>query len=200
MIAYIEGRLVDVWEKSCLVVTSGGVGYEIAAPANVLANLPRMGETVTFYTALVVREDARELYGFPTLAERRAFDILLSVSKVGARTALAILSLYRPDELRRIVDEGDVAALTRVSGIGQKTAQHIFLELKYKLGSLRGSSSASVSGAPPVFADALGAMKNLGYEEEECADLIRNILKSEPDLDAGDVIRRALKAMAKGKS
>ncbi len=94
---------------------------------------PDAGESVALYTSLVVREDAQQLFGFATFEERQVFEVLLTISKVGARTALAILSLYRPDDLRRIVLEEDVDALTRVSGIGKKTAQHVFLELKYKL-------------------------------------------------------------------
>lgn len=200
MIGYIEGRLAETFERSCLVVTAGGVGYEIYTPASVLENLPARGETVSFFVTLVVREDALELYGFPTLAERRVFEILIGISKVGARTALAVLSLYGPADLRRVVDEGDETALMKVPGIGQKTGQHIFLELKYKLASIPGSVARSKSAAPAgVYSDAIGAMKNLGYEEEECAPIIREILKEEPDLDAGGVIRLALKTLAKGK-
>ncbi|MDO5484639.1 MAG: Holliday junction branch migration protein RuvA, partial [Desulfovibrionaceae bacterium] len=133
MIAYLEGRLAEIWGNRCLVITEGGVGYEVALPAHTLASLPARGRTVAFYTSLVVREDAQELYGFATFEERQTFEVLVSISKVGARTAIAILSIFRPDDLRRLVLEDDVLALTRVSGIGKKTAQHVFLELKYKL-------------------------------------------------------------------
>lgn len=133
MIAYLEGLLAETWGTSCIVVTRGGVGYELDLPAHTMASLPGRGESVALYTSLVVREDAQQLFGFATFEERQVFEVLLTISKVGARTALAILSLYRPDDLRRIVLEEDVDALTRVSGIGKKTAQHVFLELKYKL-------------------------------------------------------------------
>lgn len=126
MIAYIEGRLAEVWGNACLVVTEGGVGYEVALPAHTLAALPGKGGSVALYTSLAVREDALELFGFASFEERQTFEVLVSISKVGARTALAILSIFRPDDLRRLVLEDDVLALTRVSGIGKKTAQHVF--------------------------------------------------------------------------
>ena len=133
MIAYLEGRLAETWGNACLIVTEGGVGYEVALPAHTLAALPDRGEQLALYTSLAVREDALELFGFASFEERQTFEVLVSISKVGARTALAILSIFRPDDLRRLVLEDDVLALTRVSGIGKKTAQHVFLELKYKL-------------------------------------------------------------------
>ena len=97
MIAYLEGLLAETWGTSCIVVTRGGVGYELDLPAHTMASLPGRGESVALYTSLVVREDAQQLFGFATFEERQVFEVLLTISKVGARTALAILSLYRPD-------------------------------------------------------------------------------------------------------
>ena len=202
MIAYIEGRLAEVWGNACLVVTEGGVGYEVALPAHTLAALPGKGGSVALYTSLAVREDALELFGFASFEERQTFEVLVSISKVGARTALAILSLYRPDDLRRIVLEEDVDALTRVSGIGKKTAQHVFLELKYKL-KVEDVPQAAVL-APngrqgSVFRDVLDGLSNLGYSEDECAPVVKNILLQEPDLDVTGALRAALKALARGR-
>lgn len=200
MIAQINGVIKEIWKNFCVVSTSGGVGYEIALPAHTLAELPAIGESVSFYTSLVVREDAMELFGFSTFAERQTFEILIEVSKVGARTALAILSIFRPEELARVVMDDDIGALTKVSGIGKKTAQHILLELKYKLSSIKAGQRAPDSvPLPSVYADTLAALENLGYDEEECGKIIRDILAAEPDLDVSSAIRGALKAMAKGK-
>ncbi|MDR1777349.1 MAG: Holliday junction branch migration protein RuvA [Desulfovibrio sp.] len=200
MIAYIEGRLAEVWENVCLVVTRSGVGYEIALPVHVLSCLPSKGEEVVLYVSLAVREDALELFGFATFEEKRVFETLLTISKVGARTALAILSTFRPDDLRRIVIEEDPTSLTRVSGIGKKNAQHIFLELKYKLRANDVDAAASVfsSNGGLVLRDAVAALVNLGYGEEECAPVIRNILREEPDMDVAGAIRLALKELGKG--
>ena len=89
MIAYLEGLLAETWGTSCIVVTRGGVGYELDLPAHTMASLPGRGESVALYTSLVVREDAQQLFGFATFEERQVFEVLLTISKVGARTALA---------------------------------------------------------------------------------------------------------------
>lgn len=200
MIAHISGTLGERWERSCIVLTGGGVGYELALPDHAFMALPEKGAEVAFFTSLAVREDAMELYGFGTFAERQTFELLTGISRVGARTALAIISTYRPGDLRRIIIDGNVAALTKVTGIGQKSAQHIFLELKYKLGSLaveekvEGPVARAASSA--VFTDALAALINLGYAEEECGKLVNEIITAEPDIDAGGAIKRALRKMA----
>ncbi len=200
MIAYVEGRLAEVWGNACVVMTEGGVGYEIALPNHTLSRLPERGGHVAFHTVLSVREDAQELYGFDTWEERQTFQVLVTISKVGAKTALAILSLYRPDDLRRLVLEEDVQALTRVSGIGKKTAQHVFLELKYKLKAEDMPVAAvSVAAAPgSVFRDALDGLSNLGYAEEEAAPVLKKVLHDEPDLDVSGALRAALKGLARG--
>ena len=203
MIAYVEGRLAQVWGNTALVVTQGGVGYAVGLPAHTLASLPGRGEAVAFYTSLAVREDALELFGFASFEERQTFEVLVSISKVGARTALGILSIFRPDDLRRLVLEDDVLALTRVSGIGKKTAEHIFLELKYKLKVDDAPQAAALvgSGGRPgsVFRDVLDGLGNLGYSEDACAPMVKKILLEEPDLDVTGALRAALKTLAKGK-
>jgi Holliday junction DNA helicase RuvA len=201
MLAYIEGRLAEIWDNSCIVVTRSGLGYELSLPGPALHALPARGEDVVLYVSLVVREDALELFGFPAFEEKRMFETLLTISKVGARTALAILSIFRPEDLRRIVQEEDPAVLTRVSGIGKKNAQHIFLELRYKLKADFGpgpASPASAGSLPSVFRDALAGLAGLGYAEEECAPLVRQILRAESDLDVAGAIRLVLRQLGKG--
>lgn len=202
MIAYLEGRLAETWDDACLLVTESGVGYEVGLPGHVCAGLPERGQPVAFYISHVIREDAQELYGFATFEERQTFRVLLSISKVGARTALAILSLYRPADLRRLVAEENITALTRVPGIGKKTAQHIFLELKYKLKMEDMPSvvgSGSVTSSTTVFRDAVAGLVNLGYPEEECSRLVRELLEDLPDPEVGEVLRAALKTLGKGR-
>ncbi len=199
MIAYLEGRLAEIGDDACLLVTESGVGYEVGLPSHTCAALPGRGQPVVFYISHVVREDAQELYGFETFEERQTFRVLLSIAKVGARTALAILSRYRPGDLRAVVAEENVAALTRVPGIGKKTAQHIFLELKYKL-KADGAPSSPPSGHPPsVFRDVVDGLANLGYPEEECAPLVRELLRERADLGVSEALRAALKALGKGR-
>ena len=203
MLAYIEGRLIERAENSCVLVTAGGVGYEIFLPEHALSSLPAQGGMASFFTSFIVREDAQELFGFPTWDERQTFVLLRGINRVGARTALAILSQYRPDDLRRIVAEDDANALTRVSGIGKKTAQQIFLELKYKLKPGDGPVSFSVpAGAAPantVYRDALTGLANLGYDEDMAGPLLKEALAADPDLSVGEALRAVLKAVGKGK-
>jgi Holliday junction DNA helicase RuvA len=201
MIAYIEGRLAEVTENACLVITSGGVGYEVFLATHSLSRLPGLGDTVYFYACTVVREDALELFGFETWDERETFLALISITRVGARTAMSILSVFRPDDLRRRVQEDDALSLTRVSGIGKKTGQQIFLELKYKLKGEVGAQSPVSTGKPgSVLADAVAGLVNLGYPEDEALDTVKRVLAEETDLDVSGALRAALKALARGRS
>ena len=203
MLAYIEGRLLERTETSCVLVTAGGVGYEIFLPEHALASLPAQGGMASFFTSFIVREDAQELFGFPTWDERQTFVLLRGINRVGARTALAILSQYRPDDLRRIVAEDDANALTRVPGIGKKTAQQIFLELKYKLkpgdGPISLSAPSASAPANTVYRDALTGLANLGYDEDMAGPLLKEALAADPDLSVGEALRAVLKAVGKGK-
>ena len=199
MIAYVEGRVAEVTDNACVVVTQGGVGYEVFLASHTLSRLPGKGGEAHFFACTVVREDALELYGFETWDERETFLVLTSISRVGARTAMAILSVFRPDDLRRLVAEDDMVSLTRVSGIGKKTGQQIFLELKYKL---KGDAVAPAAVAPrgSVLADAVAGLANLGYDEEEAVRTVKKVLSDEPDLDVGGALRAALKTLARGRS
>jgi Holliday junction DNA helicase, RuvA subunit len=200
MIAYIEGKLAEVMDDACLLITSGGVGYEVSMPGHFLSRLPARGENVFCYTCTVVREDALELYGFATWDERQTFITLTSISRVGAKTGLAILTVFRPDDLRELVASDDVTSLTRVPGIGKKTAQQLFLELKYKLkmdtgiAALPGMALKSNTAA----GDAVAGLVNLGYAEDEAVRTVKAILNNEPDLDVSALLRAALKTLGKG--
>ena len=201
MIAYVEGRVAEVTDNACVLVTPGGVGYEVFLSSGGLSRLPSRGEEAAFFTCTVVREDALELYGFESWDERETFLVLTSISRVGARTAMSVLSVFRPDDLRRLVAEDDPLLLTRVPGIGKKTGQQIFLELKYKLkgdAPLKPSAEAGRPGS--VVADAVAGLVNLGYDEEESLRVVKKALADEPDLDVGGALRAALKALARGRS
>ncbi|TVM34695.1 Holliday junction branch migration protein RuvA [Oceanidesulfovibrio marinus] len=195
MIAYLEGRLLEVGESSLVLVTEGGVGYELYAPVPLLARLPVRGEQLTVYVQTIVREDAIELYGFEDWESRKLFAMLISISKLGPKTGLAILSMYSPDDLRRVVADEDVAALTKVPGIGKKTGQHIFLELKYKLKDTVGDLPAA-GPAGSVLRDAVTGLVNLGYSEEEARPAVEQALADDADLDVAEALRAALKRLA----
>lgn len=198
MIGFICGKLLEITENACLVLCSGGVGYELFLPSHLMARLPEKGEEVNFYTHTQVREDAMELYGFESWDERETFQTLISINRVGARTALGILGVFRPDDLRRLVLDDDVMGLTQVSGIGKKSAQQIFLDLKYKL---KLDSVPSKGGSAPagntLFKDAVAGLANLGYAEDEAAFVVKEVLAADADMELGEILRAALKRMAK---
>jgi len=151
-------------------------------------NLPATGEAVSLYTHLVVREDAHTLYGFATLDERAAFRQLIRISGIGARTALSVLSGLSVGELANAVTMQDAAALTRIPGIGKKTAERLLLELKGKL-----AETAAPAGARAA-SDVVNALVALGYSDKEAAAAVKGV---SPGMPVAEAIRAALKALAK---
>jgi Holliday junction DNA helicase RuvA len=192
MIGRIAGTLLEKNPPSILV-DAGGIGYEIDVPMSTLYNLPAVGERVTLLTHLAVREDAHQLYGFATSAERQAFRDLIRISGVGARTALAVLSGLSVAELAQAVSLQESARLTRIPGIGKKTAERLLLELKGKLGAALDAPAAG-SAAGGDSADILRALMALGYNEREAALAVRQVPAG---TGVSDGIRLALKSLAK---
>jgi Holliday junction DNA helicase RuvA len=193
MIGRIAGTLLEKNPPEVLV-EAGGVGYEIDVPMSTFYNLPALGERVTLLTHLVVREDAQQLFGFLTAAERQAFRQLIRISGVGSRTALAVLSGMSVGELGQAVTLQESGRLTRIPGIGKKTAERLLLELKGKLGAaLEGAGGASVPAAEGS-GDVLRALVALGYSEKEAAAAVRQLPAGS---GVSDGIRTALKSLAK---
>ena len=192
MIGRLVGTLVDK-RPPALLLDVGGVGYEIDAPMSTFYGLPALGERVTLLTHLLVREDAQQLYGFATAAERNAFRALIRISGVGARTALSVLSGMSVDDLAQAVSLQQSAPLTRVPGIGSKTAQRLLLELKGKLGAaLEGVGAAAAAG--DALTDILQALAALGYNEREAAVAVKAVPAG---TGVSEGIRIALQSLAK---
>ncbi|MDW8470192.1 MAG: Holliday junction branch migration protein RuvA [Burkholderiales bacterium] len=191
MIGRLSGRLAAKHPPQVLVEV-GGVAYEVDVPMSTFYALPATGEPVTLHTHLVVREDAHQLYGFATLEERAAFRELIRISGVGARTALAVLSGLSVAELAQAVALQEPARLTRIPGIGKKTAERLLLELKGRLAeALPAPADAAAEGA----GDILNALVALGYSEKEA----RAAMKALPEgIGVAEGIRQALKALARG--
>ena len=202
MIGYLQGRILQKVPKGCILVTSGGVGYALVLPVREIQNLPAPGDEAVYFVYTLVREDALELYGFPTWEERVAFEVMLGISKLGPKTALAILSHFDLTSLRETVAKQDGYSLAKVPGIGQKTAQRILLELQDKLKILPVAprQAEATSGPSWVRGDILAGLVNLGYSEAEVAPLVDAALRDEPDLAPGEVIRVVLKGMATRKN
>ena len=193
MIGRIAGRLLEKNPPEVLV-EAGGVGYEIDVPMSTFYNLPSIGESVSLLTHLVVREDAHQLFGFLTAAERQAFRQLIRISGVGSRTALAVLSGMSVGELAQAVTLQEAGRLTRIPGIGKKTAERLLLELKGKLGAALEGAAGGAAPAVAGSADVLRALVALGYSEKEAAAAVRQL---PADAGVSDGIRLALKSLAR---
>ncbi|GLU30751.1 Holliday junction branch migration protein RuvA [Trinickia caryophylli] len=193
MIGRIAGTLLEK-NPPHLLVDCHGVGYEIDVPMSTFYNLPATGEKVILLTQLIVREDAHLLYGFGTTEERTTFRELLKISGIGARMALAVLSGMSVQDLSQAVTLQDAARLTRVPGIGKKTAERLLLELKGKLGADIGAVAAAASPSDHA-SDILNALLALGYSEKEALAAIKNVPAG---TGVSEGIKLALKALSKG--
>lgn len=192
MIGRLVGQLVEK-NPPDLLVDVGGVGYELAVPMSTFYNLPDVGSTVTLLTHFIVREDAQLLYGFLTASERSAFRQLIKISGIGPRTALAILSGMSVSDIAQAVSTGDSALLTRIPGIGKKTAERLVLELKGKLGAdLTGAAGTGASQSSN--SDIISALIALGYSEREA---LLTVKKLPEGLAVSDGIREALKLLSR---
>lgn len=204
MIYSVHGKLIAK-EPSMAVVECGGVGYGCRTTFTTLGQLGAIGETVFLYTVLSVREDAAELFGFATQQELQCFQLLTSVSGVGPKAALTILSDLTPDRFLLTVASGDSKTLTRSKGIGAKSAQRIVMELKDKIagesiGLLAGAevqSAAAASSAGGNVSEAIEALVTLGYTQGEVAPIVA---KLDPSLSASELIRRTLQEFGKKRS
>ncbi len=190
MIGRLSGLLLDK-NPAQLIVDCNGVGYEVSVPMSTFYHLPGTGERVTLLTHMVVREDAQLLYGFATAQERELFRELIKISGIGARTALAILSGMSVNDLAQAVTLQDVGRLTKIPGIGKKTAERLLLELKGKLGADIG---AAANGDNESSNDILSALLALGYSEKEALLAIKQVPAGS---SVSDGIRQALKALSK---
>lgn len=193
MIGRIRGILIEKHPPRVLV-DCHGVGYEIDAPMSTIWALPELNQEVILHTQLVVREDAQNLYGFATLAERELFQSLLKVSGIGARMALAVLSGMQADEFIACVQRNDATRLTTLPGIGKKTAERLMLELKGKLGPELPAAAGAPAPAEHA-ADVLRALLSLGYSEREATLAARQV---PPEAGVSEGIKHALKLLAKG--
>jgi Holliday junction DNA helicase RuvA len=197
MIARLSGILLEK-EPPNLVIDVGGVGYEVEAPMSVFYDLPETGQPIVILTHMQVSQDHQTLYGFRSSAERILFRQLLKISGIGAKLALTILSGASGDELARFVADGDSASLTRLPGIGKKTAERIIIELRDKLNGLPATLPAGGTGVTQTggaIAEASNALRALGYKTSEVNHMVRNV--AEADMNAEEIIRKALQSMVK---
>src|SRR3954464_9712967 len=191
MIGRLSGTLLEKNPPQILLDVQG-VAYEVDVPMSTFYNLPATGERVMLYTHLVVREDAHLLFGFGSESERRAFRQLVKISGIGARTALSVLSGLSVAELAQSVTMQDSGRLTKIPGIGKKTAERLLLELKDKLGAEL-TSAVGIHRPAPVTSDILHALLALGYSEREAVAAVKQLPEG---IAVTDGIRQALKLLA----
>jgi Holliday junction DNA helicase RuvA len=196
VIGFLRGVLVEK-QPPALLLDVQGVGYEIEAPMTTFYELPAVGEKVSLFTHLAVREDAHTLYGFSKASDRSLFRALIKVNGVGARLALTILSGMPAGDFAVCVQAGDTAALVKLPGVGKKTAERLVIEMRDKLTDWEGSTAGGVALAAradvanPV-EDAVSALMALGYKAPEASRLVRAV--DTRGMSTEDVIRAALQA------
>jgi len=195
MIARLAGTLIHK-QPPLMVIDVAGVGYEVEAPLSVFYDLPETGQPVIILTHLAIKDDAHTLYGFSSEGERTLFRQLLKISGIGAKLALTILSGASGDELARYVAESDTASLTRLPGIGKKTAERIIIELRDKLDAIPTGAGGPAGGIQPIEGNALSeaatALEGLGYKPQEAGRMIRKV--ATPDMSVEEIIRHALQS------
>ncbi len=195
MIGFLKG-VIAAKHPPTLLLDVSGVGYEIEAPMSTFYTLPEVGGRVELFTHLVIRDDAHVLYGFATDAERQLFRGLLKVSGIGARMALAILSGSSVEGFIECVQSGDVASLTRIPGIGRKTAERLIVEMRDRLESSTTPMAGAGPAAPARASDeARDALVALGYKPAEAQRLVKSAGTEGKSTE--DIIRAALQAAAR---
>lgn len=195
MIGSLRGRLSSK-QAPQIVIECGGVGYEVETPMSTFLDLPEPGTDLFIYTHLLVREDAQILYGFSTEDERLMFRTLLKVNRVGAKLALGILSAMSTNDFRRCVELEDTTAMSKIPGIGKKTAERLIIEMRDRIDAAApgGGKTASLTVAASARNEAVDALVALGYKPKEVQTLIAKL--DIEDKSAADIIRLALKQAA----
>ena len=202
MIASLTGRLAFK-APTHLVLDVHGVGYEVFIPLSTYYGLPNLSENTSLSVHTHVREDAIQLFGFLTSQEKDAFVLLTSVSGVGPKLALSVLSALPVSDLVSAIQSGDIEKLTTVPGIGNKSAGRLVLELKDKVGKLHPglvpTSDLPRQGQDAIFDDALSALVNLGYRPQDAKEALKQVKRSQPEtIVLKDMIRESLKELARG--
>lgn len=191
MISLLRGPIIETGSRF-VVIDINNIGYKVYVTDNTL-HILKIGNETTLWTYLVVREDALDLYGFTSPKEKSFFELLISISGIGPKSALNILSLVSIDTLTSSIRSGSVAHLVKVSGIGRKTAEKILLELKDKLGGI--DSGGEISAGMSSDMDAIEALRALGYNADEAREALKKI---DPSIsDTGNKVKAALKGLSK---
>ena len=205
MIGKLTG-VIDSFYDGYLILDVGGVGYRVFCSSKTASKMPEIGGIASLWIETQVREDHIHLIGFADTVEQQMFGLLSTVQGVGAKVALAILSVLSPNDIQMAVMAGDGKAFTRASGVGPKLGMRLVTELKGKMGSLGSNESMTILGTTPAgqknnsaMEETISALANLGYSKLEAGMVVANILRQNPELGTTELIRLALKEIGKGK-
>lgn len=194
MYAYVRGPLISITSHFA-TIEAGGIGYKIHIPSNMAAKLFESDKEVTLFTSFVVREGFQGLYGFLQEREREFFEILIEISGIGPKLALSVIGSVSLEDLHVILVEGDAVALSKIPGIGKKTAERLLVELKNKLEDFfkQGDHLSSGPKENPVYQDALKALVHLGYKHAAAQKALKRTLDQEKNLSLSELISSALR-------
>lgn len=193
MISYLEGKVLNKG-NGYVIIKVGDIGYQVFVNPVIFADL-NIGQEVEFYTHQYVREDALDLYGFKSIEELEMFELLLSISGIGPKSALGVLSIASIEDIKESIARGDSALLTKVSGIGRKTAERVVLELREKIKESVYTKQQTRDSGIAASADEIDALMALGYSMSQARDALRNVDKKVKD--SGERIKQALQKLGK---
>jgi Holliday junction DNA helicase RuvA len=197
MIAQICGRLAHKSPEE-IIIDCNGVGYGVRVPLSTFYELPDIGAEVVLRVHTHVREDALHLYGFATSKEKELFGLLIGVSGVGPRLAINVLSGIATHDLERALQEGDLLSLTRIPGVGRKTAERMLVELKDKVSATGAGVTAGIAMRDGKVKDALSALVNLGYQKGIAEEAVRNCVRQQgEELSLEELLKESLRLLAK---
>ena len=189
MISFLQGKILNKGQNYAIIKV-GGIGYQVFVNSTMLADL-QIGQDVEIYTHQYVREDSLDLYGFKSMGDLEMFELLISISGIGPKSALGVLAVASVEDVKESIARGDSSLLTKVSGIGRKTAERVVLELREKIGNLKLETGNSKSGAGSASGDEIDALMVLGYSMPQARDALRAV---DPKIkDSGERIKQALK-------
>jgi len=206
MIAHLSGTLLAK-QATSVILDVGGVGYEVTIPVSIFYDMEELGTNISLRIYTYVREDALQLFGFKTARERELFTLLISVSGIGPKSAIAMLSGMNADEIINAIRSNNLARLTSIPGLGKKTAERLVIELRDKMTSLSHPAldaqlAAQKSGAAPsedtLREDTLSALTNLGYQRAMAEKVINQAMQDGGELSVELLLRRSLKSLSKG--